>query len=96
MYLLLVFANKQVKPDYEFIPYKSCDAEYANYKFVIYNRWGQKVFETSDPTKGWDGRFKDQLGTSETYIYLLEYDLKFGEQSSLTGLKKKGDVTLLR
>ncbi|MGB3197728.1 MAG: gliding motility-associated C-terminal domain-containing protein [Saprospiraceae bacterium] len=80
----------------EFIPYKSCDAEYANYKFVIYNRWGQKVFETSDPTKGWDGRFKDQLGTSETYIYLLEYDLKFGEQSSLIGLKKKGDVTLLR
>lgn len=29
----------------EFIPYKSCDAEYANYKFVIYNRWGQKVLK---------------------------------------------------
>jgi hypothetical protein len=29
-----------------------------DYYFVIYNRWGQQVFESSDPTRCWNGQFK--------------------------------------
>ena len=29
------------------------------YEFIIYNRYGQAVFKTSNPTQGWDGRFKN-------------------------------------
>lgn len=27
----------------------------VSYRFSIYNRWGQRIFETADPQKGWDG-----------------------------------------
>ena len=31
--------------------------------FKIYNRWGQEVFSTNDPKRGWDGKYKgSQLG----------------------------------
>ncbi|MBL0310508.1 MAG: gliding motility-associated C-terminal domain-containing protein [Bacteroidetes bacterium] len=30
----------------------------ANIYFAVYDRWGQKIFETKDITKGWDGSFK--------------------------------------
>ena len=79
-----------------FMPVKKCSAEYANYELLIFNRWGQKVFETSDPAKGWNGRYKDQILNSETFIYILKYDLDFGPGNVLKGLQKKGDVSLLR
>jgi len=30
----------------------------SQYRFSIYNRWGEKIFETSDPQKGWDGKIR--------------------------------------
>jgi gliding motility-associated-like protein len=37
---------------------------------IIYNRWGEKLFETNDINKGWDGKTKD--GTpcmQDVYVY---------------------------
>ncbi|MEJ7685267.1 MAG: gliding motility-associated C-terminal domain-containing protein [Segetibacter sp.] len=33
----------------------------------IYNRWGEKVFETNDKTQGWDGTYKGSLQPKEVY-----------------------------
>lgn len=40
-----------------------------SYTLRIYNRWGAKVFETSDPTIGWDGIFMNQAVMSGSYVY---------------------------
>lgn len=60
--------------------------------FSIYNRWGQLVFKTNDPEKGWDG---DVNGTpvniTTTFVYMVFY-------KDLSGKLKyvKGTVNLIR
>ncbi|MFZ4740433.1 MAG: gliding motility-associated C-terminal domain-containing protein [Bacteroidales bacterium] len=44
------------------------------YHFLIYNRWGQLVFETNDINQGWDGRFKGEYVQSGSYVYYIFID----------------------
>jgi gliding motility-associated-like protein len=60
-------------------------------KFMIWNRWGQKVFESSDINSGWDGRFKGAVQPMDVYAYTL--DVEFFDGTKAT---KKGDITLIR
>lgn len=47
----------------------ACPAE--DYLLVIYNRWGQEMFETSDITEGWDGKNKSGNNASEGSYYFI-------------------------
>jgi gliding motility-associated-like protein len=40
--------------------------------FRIYNRWGQKVFETSIPGRGWDGMFRGNPQVMDVYTWTIE------------------------
>jgi gliding motility-associated-like protein len=62
----------------------------TNYKFQIYNRWGQLVFETTDPTEGWDGTYNGKPYVVGSYVYLLAYESVFGQE-----VLKQGTVTLI-
>jgi gliding motility-associated-like protein len=57
----------------------------------IYNRWGQLVFESSDPSIGWDGTYRGVLQPMDVYAYTLEAEYSDGTHAS-----KKGDITLIR
>jgi len=57
------------------------------FEMRIYDRWGNKVFESHDIEKGWDGTYRGQLMNSGVFVY---YILSGGE------LVAKGNVTLLR
>ncbi len=63
----------------------------AKMKFTIYNRLGQKVFESTDINQGWDGKFKGVMQPMDVYAYTLEVTFTDGTRAS-----KKGDITLLR
>ncbi len=41
------------------------------YKMEIFSRWGEKVFETTDLSKQWDGKFKDKPSAPGLYIYKI-------------------------
>jgi len=60
-------------------------------RFTIWNRWGQKVFETGNPLEGWDGKFKGVLQPMDAYAYTLEVEFFDGTKTT-----KKGDITLIR
>lgn len=62
----------------------------SNYLFQIYNRWGQLIFESNDPDKGWDGTYEGNKSPQGTYIYRLVYSSVFGDSNS-----QKGSVTLI-
>ena len=60
-------------------------------KFIIWNRWGQKVFETNERLIGWDGKFKGVLQPMDVYAYTLDVEFFDGNKTT-----KKGDITLIR
>ena len=57
----------------------------------IYNRWGEKVFESFDIDYGWDGTFKGELLPPDVYGYFLEAECIGGKKYF-----KKGNVSLLK
>lgn len=59
--------------------------------WMIYNRWGEKVFEANSASDAWDGTFRGTPQPAETYGYYLRVRCAGGEVSV-----KKGNVTLLR
>jgi gliding motility-associated-like protein len=60
------------------------------FEFIIYNRWGQVVFKTSDSKKGWDGRVNGLDVETDVYIWTCVYQLQGGE-----AMAEKGTVTLI-
>ena len=59
--------------------------------FRIYNRWGEKVFETFDVTEGWDGTWRGKLCKPDVYDYYLEGFCIDGQEFLI-----QGNVTLIR
>lgn len=59
--------------------------------FTIWNRWGQKVFETNNRFQGWDGKVKGVVQPMDVYAYTLMVEFTDGTKAS-----KKGDLTLIR
>jgi len=64
---------------------------YRRFKLLVYNRWGQVIFETADINKGWDGKFRDVQLASDVYIYYMEIITASNKK-----IMKKGTVTLIR
>jgi gliding motility-associated-like protein len=52
---------------------------------VVYNKMGQKIFETTDPYKGWDGTIKGLPQPMDTYIWQIEYTDMRNSKESLNG-----------
>ena len=63
----------------------------ATMSLIIFNRWGEKVFETRNQATCWDGRFKGKLLNPDVYGYYLTVDCVNGQKFT-----KKGNVTILR
>lgn len=68
------------------VAYKSI----VSFKGVIVNRWGNVLFEWSDPALGWNGTFKGKAVSPGVYFYLIE-----AKGSDGIVYKKKGDINLL-
>lgn len=66
-----------------------CQANY--YKFVIANRWGNIVFNSTNPQERWDGTYKGQELGMDTYFYY--YKIVGPDGKEYFG---KGDITLIR
>ncbi len=65
----------------------------ANYELLIFDRWGTIVFQTDDPSSGWNGKLNNtgQLMPLGVYSYLSTYDVpRFGK------IEKRGVATLIR
>lgn len=72
------------------LPASNCVIE--DYTFSVYNRWGQLLFQTTDPSKGWDGKSKSEPVAHDTYIYAIEY--RFAEFPD--PVMKYGSVAVIR
>ncbi len=59
--------------------------------YSIYNRWGPKIFETTNIDEGWDGTYNGKPQPMGIYIYSIEAIMPTGRKFS-----KQGNITLLR
>lgn len=62
-----------------------------SYHLLIFNRWGELIFESFDVKKGWDGYYRGVLCQQDVYIW--KADVKFIGGKTFN---KIGDVTLIR
>lgn len=60
----------------------------------VFNRWGQVVFESTDPNERWDGKSGGQACSEGVYVWVLEYEYLEGDRARVR--KDNGTVTLLR
>jgi hypothetical protein len=59
--------------------------------FRVFNRFGEMVFETTNPREKWDGYYKGTLQSMGTYVWVAEGICNNGRR-----IKRSGNVTLLR
>ena len=84
--------------------YYVCGQGVKSIFFVIYDRWGKKIFENDDATrkdncgthccqigKGWDGKFNGKDLSPQVFVYYIEAELENGKE-----FKEKGNITLVR
>lgn len=60
-------------------------------QFEVFDRWGNRVFKTTDKNIGWDGRYRGEAMNTGSYVYYLKATMYDG-----TTQAKKGTVTLVR
>ena len=63
-----------------------------DYRFIIFNRWGEKIFETLDIEEGWNGSYQGTASELDVYVYKIIFtdDTKNKQHQYI------GKVTLLR
>lgn len=75
--------NTVFKPDFlGYVP--------ENYQLRIFNRWGQQIFFSNDPERGWDGNLNGSAASPGVYSYLLQYSAPDGKM-----YERRGVVTLV-
>ena len=84
--------NNDGQNDFLFVQGKGI--QYLN--LVVYNRWGELVFENINfqpniPAQGWDGTYKSKLMNSAVFVFVLTGKYKDGSE-----IFEKGDFTLIR
>jgi gliding motility-associated-like protein len=62
----------------------------SNLKLSVYDRWGNRVFYTTNPNQCWDGRYRDKELATGVFIYQVTATTLCG------AITKKGTVTLIR
>ena len=75
--------------------FKPIGKDVISYKMNIYNRWGEKLFETEDINAGWNGNFKGTPSPAGTYIWFCEYSL-FNEKKHIQEFYKSGCLELVK
>ncbi len=61
------------------------------YRLVVFSRWGQEVFSSSNPDIGWDGSHNGNEAPAGVYAWVLKYRTGQGK-----AIEKKGVVKLVR
>jgi gliding motility-associated-like protein len=65
---------------------------FSEYHLKVYDRWGRIVFETSDPAKGWNGVYNNNVQSTNTFVWQVQYK----KGNTAIRIIRKGTVTLIK
>jgi gliding motility-associated-like protein len=63
----------------------------VEFELLVFNRWGELLFESRDPNVGWDGYYNGTLCAQDVYVYRLTAMYENGEKTV-----RVGDINLIR
>jgi len=63
----------------------------VEFELLVFNRWGELLFESRDPAIGWDGYYNGKLCAQDVYVYRLTAMYENGEKTV-----RVGDINLIR
>jgi gliding motility-associated-like protein len=78
-------SNDYFKPD------QKCWQGINQHKMMVFNRWGEKIWESNDFEAGWDGKRNGRYVSDGTYYWIL--DVYYGPENLKQTLK--GSLTVL-
>lgn len=61
------------------------------YHVRVFNRWGEKVYDSYNITEGWDGKYKSDNSPNGIYTYVIDFTFIDGDNRTY-----KGSLTVLR
>jgi len=61
---------------------------------AIFNRWGQVIYQTSQPPFQWDGRYRDSASPAGVYTWSIQYGLN--QRNKVTRKNRQGSLSLVR
>ena len=62
---------------------------FTHYQIIIKDRWGHRIFQSQNPRKAWNGRFKNKPVPQGTYYYFLRY------QNTFTATTQVGSIQVI-
>jgi len=68
--------------------------EPQNYRAMIYNRWGEVIWESYNPQVGWDGTYGEQGLPVQDDVYI--YEVSFGYKSNAKKERVTGHIVIVR
>jgi len=78
----------------QFRPLFAAGITLLGFHFAVYDRWGDKLFETSSTSDGWGGIFRSQEFNPGVQVWHLEADVAICGR--VLHVERKGDVTVVR
>ncbi|MES2629209.1 MAG: PKD domain-containing protein [Bacteroidota bacterium] len=54
-------------------------------ELLIFNRWGELIFRTTDPAKGWDGNYKGEMCKTDVYEWKVTYTNNYQTRKVVLG-----------
>ena len=73
------------------------DCPLSNFDLKIFDRWGELIFQTSDPNAlGWNGSFRGKKMGPGVFVWLAEFEIEELTGGPRRHFVKKGDLTLAK
>ncbi len=94
---LLYFVPNTFTPDGDeynqvFLPVFESGFDVHDYHMMVFNRWGEVVFESFDHTVGWDGTYNGKIVQAGSYIWRIEFGLEYTDGREIIS----GHVSLMK
>jgi gliding motility-associated-like protein len=75
-----------------FFPVITAGFEVSDYRFDIYNRWGELIFTSTDRNEGWNGTYRSLKCKVDTYVWVL----RLTESGTTNVHSLEGHVNILK
>ena len=79
--------NGDGKNDYLFVRGNNL----SNIRLIVFDRWGEKIFETTNSLIGWDGTYKGEIVDPGVFTYVIT--ISYSDKRSVS---QSGTITLVR